>query len=208
MSIIDWITILAILAGPILAVQAQSWVDRRRSKQDRKLQIFRTLMSQRATRLSSQYVDALNLIDIEFHSDKGITDKWKELLDHFGSGPKKEDYPDSTQFKTLLDIWSKKQQDLIAELLALMANRLGFKFDKVHIAKGVYNPQAHDQARIEQTLIRLKMLELLNGKISLQVSPMISDDEVQEIKQLRQNLTSVLKGEQGIKIDTPQVPLQ
>ena len=63
----DWITVIAVIAGPILAVQAQKFVESFREKKQRRSAIFKTLMSTRAERLHREHVQALNMIDIEFY---------------------------------------------------------------------------------------------------------------------------------------------
>ncbi len=88
MSAEVWIgvaTIAAIILGPVLALQIQRKLDQERETKNRKLGIFRTLMSYRATRLAPLFVQALNLIDIEFteRSEKPVRDAWKELQDHY-----------------------------------------------------------------------------------------------------------------------------
>ena len=70
MTISDWLVILAIIIAPILAVQVQKIIESRRSKRERKLQVFKALMATRATPLSPIHVEALNMIDIEFYDDK------------------------------------------------------------------------------------------------------------------------------------------
>src|SRR5579862_9610949 len=84
MTTVEVITILAILAGPVLAVQAQKWVENFREKKNRKLHIFRTLMATRApmAKVSAEHVRSLNMIDIEFYDDSNVTEAWKEYLDH------------------------------------------------------------------------------------------------------------------------------
>jgi len=67
MELKDWITILAIIIGPILAVQAQKVLENSRIKKQRRLHLFHTLMSTRASRVSNAHVSALNMIDIEFY---------------------------------------------------------------------------------------------------------------------------------------------
>lgn len=62
----DWIMVAAMIAGPILAVQAQKIIESLQRKRDRRLTLFFTLMSTRATRLAPDHVSALNMIDIEF----------------------------------------------------------------------------------------------------------------------------------------------
>src|SRR6202521_546553 len=83
------LTIIAIVLCPIIALDLQRRLDMGREEKNRKLWVFKTLMSFRATALSPQFVQALNLIDVEFDSDnekeKAVLTAWKVLLDHFGS---------------------------------------------------------------------------------------------------------------------------
>lgn len=90
----DWVTIAAIILGPILAVQAQKILEGRREKRTRRLDLFRTLMKTRAERISRDHVQALNMIDIEFYGrrifgrrfqikkEKRVTNAWKTYNDH------------------------------------------------------------------------------------------------------------------------------
>ena len=48
MSISEWITVAAIICGPILAVQAQKWIETAREKRNRRLNVFKRLMATRA----------------------------------------------------------------------------------------------------------------------------------------------------------------
>lgn len=61
-----WLTILALIVGPIAAVQTQVWLERRRERGNRKLEIFKTLMRARGSPLSREHVDALNTLTLEF----------------------------------------------------------------------------------------------------------------------------------------------
>lgn len=63
----DWSEIIATIAGPILAVQAQKWLERLRERRNRKLKVFQQLMATRASRLSTDHVQALNMIDLVFY---------------------------------------------------------------------------------------------------------------------------------------------
>src|ERR1019366_9617171 len=59
-------TIIAIVRGPIVALRIQRAIEDERATKNRKLWIFKTLMSNRATRMAPVFVQALNLIDVEF----------------------------------------------------------------------------------------------------------------------------------------------
>ncbi len=85
--VIDILTILALLLGPIIALELQKQLEKRREERNRKLWVFKTLMAYRNTPLSPNFVQCLNLIDIEFNGDnspeKAVRTAWKVLLDHF-----------------------------------------------------------------------------------------------------------------------------
>src|SRR5712692_4084551 len=80
----DWLTVVAIVAGPILALLAQRLIDRLREKKERRVRLFMTLMSTRATQLAPDHINALNSIDVVFSSgrDKRIRDAWHAVLKH------------------------------------------------------------------------------------------------------------------------------
>jgi hypothetical protein len=59
MLILTAVTILAILAGPILAIQVDRWISKRESVRRRKNAIFETLMTTRATAMVLDHVRAL-----------------------------------------------------------------------------------------------------------------------------------------------------
>ncbi len=61
MELKDWIMTAAVIAGPILAVQSQKIIESFLSKKQRRLNLFHTLMSTRATRLSPTWFVELPL---------------------------------------------------------------------------------------------------------------------------------------------------
>jgi hypothetical protein len=75
--------VFATLLGPVLAVQAQKWIERARERKQRKIGIFRTLMATRAAFLSPAHVEALNAVPIEFYGNRKIVNSWKEYLDYY-----------------------------------------------------------------------------------------------------------------------------
>ncbi len=86
LKLADVAIVFATFAGPIAAVQAQKWVERRREQNNRRITIFRTLMATRAASLSPAHVEALNAIPIEFYGSrrafKQVVDAWKSYLDY------------------------------------------------------------------------------------------------------------------------------
>ena len=85
MTISDGLLIAATIAGPVLAIQAQKFIERAGEKRRRKSHIFYTLMSTRATRIANEHVQALNAIELEFNrgwfrnrsKEKSVIDAWR-----------------------------------------------------------------------------------------------------------------------------------
>jgi hypothetical protein len=105
------------LIGPVLAVQAQKWVERFRDKKSQRLKIFRTLMATRATVLSTSHVEALNAVPLDFYGNKTVIDAGEEYFEHLTNAP--SDNP----------TWGPKRIDRLIELLALIGSRVGYDFN-------------------------------------------------------------------------------
>lgn len=158
-----WVNILAIIAGPILAVQSQKWIERRREDRIRKLFLFRELMATRAARLSQRHVEALNLIDLEYpgnkSKDKTAHEAWRSYLDALG-------IPNDPEHQEM--IFEKRNRAFI-ELMYQVAIRLKFPFDRVAIERNVYSPIKHGKLEDDYELIRQGVVELLTNKKTLNI---------------------------------------
>lgn len=85
MKLYEVLIIRAIILGPILAVQAEKVLQRRRENRNRQVGIFKVLMATRGAVLSAAHVEALNRIDLEFSTSKECTkviETWKEYFDN------------------------------------------------------------------------------------------------------------------------------
>lgn len=154
--------ICATLLGPVLAVQAQKWLENHRAIKERRLAIFRTLMATRAANLSPMHVEALNAVPVEFYGTgkklKAINDAWKLYLDHHTvEGP-------------VTEVWVDKKQDLFMELLHLISQFLGYSFSKAQIKRDIYSPRAHGDIETDQVDIRRGIVALLKGEFALPVA--------------------------------------
>jgi hypothetical protein len=147
------ITILAIVAGPILALQVQRWLDAGREAKTRKLWIFRTLMSYRATRIAPAFVQALNLIGLDFDGsnkkEKQVLTAWRVLLDHLSDAASIKD--------------DDKTATLTTDLLIAMGKCVGYEFNPVEIKKGAYHPVGLVNIEEESHAVRRQVLEVLSG---------------------------------------------
>ena len=162
------ISVFAIYWGPIKALKMQRELDDGREVRARKMAIFRDLMSNRATRMSPVFVQALNLIDIEFSAagEKGIRDSWRELQDHYNEWGRMT----VAQKQDEANRMDEKALDFLSELLLRMGKSLGYDFDKVYLRKGWYYPEGLGDIEREQHSLRKSLLRVLNGNSRLPVS--------------------------------------
>lgn len=163
--------ILATLAGPAVAVQVQKYLERRRTAQERRLSIFRALMSTRSARLSAQHVEALNLIDVEFYERKGwsfnenkpfkrVRSAWAAYLDNLCAP-----FPSD---KSQEPVYLARRDELFNDMLYEMALALGYDdFDKTYIKNQRYMPKWFNDIETDQTTIRRGLADVLTGKQAL-----------------------------------------
>ncbi len=172
----DILTIIVVLLSPLIAVQAEKFIERTRSRKNRKVEIFKTLMATRGSRLSIEHVTALNQIDLEFYGNKKykkVLYAWKEYFDQLcvKFNPEKEE-----EFKA----WNDKAEELLANLLYEMGLPLGFSFDKVTIKRNAYSPTGHTKADNENQQIRQLLIKILNGENSITTLQVVHDDIAQK----------------------------
>jgi hypothetical protein len=126
-------------------------------------------MATRANRVSLDHVQALNSIDLIFNDpnkDKQIIQKWDEYLDHLAIQIPTDDPDHSAK----LIAWTNKADDLLVDLLGVMGDALGYKFDKVKIRRGVYFPKAHGDEQLDNFVIRKGLARILVGGTAFPVN--------------------------------------
>ena len=167
----DWLLIFSTILGPILAVQAQKWVELARDRRNRKSWIFHTLMATRANRTDVNHVQALNMIELAFYgrkmlrihnrtkSEQSVLDIWKEYLDLLNSSFTNDTLP----------IWASKRDDLFVSLLHAISIDVGYSFDRVLLKNGAYAPAAHGDYFNEIANLRKFGIEVLEGKRAIKM---------------------------------------
>jgi hypothetical protein len=155
-----WLTILAVLLSPLVALEVQRRLEEHRERRNRKLTIFRNLMTTRASRMAALHIEALNSIEVEFYAksgpDKEVLDAWREYSSHL--------YQPDNLLGDDLKRWGEKQDDLVVDLLHTMANNLGYDIDKVTIRKNGYYPKGYIEVENELHALRKVALEVFGGK--------------------------------------------
>jgi len=150
----------ATIARPVLAVQAQKFIERATQRRNAQLQVFYWLMATRATRLSTEHVQALNRIELEFRGrsakEKAVRDAWRLYADKLNEGA-------PAQTEAALMAWATSRDQLFTELVFSMSQALGYDFDRVQIMRGVYYPRGHGEIEERQRNILISLERVLDG---------------------------------------------
>ena len=174
LRIVDWLTILSIIIGPIFGVVLAIELEKRRSRRERRLDIFRTLMRTRRTPMWPEHVGSLNLVEIEFRNDKPVIEIWKRLFAHLGTpqprhsreeinnGLSKEETRERNQIYG--NRIMQERQKLLSLLLHAISNAIGFKIEQLEIFEGGYTPQGWDDVDTENSAVRRLFAEISAGK--------------------------------------------
>ena len=158
---IEIATLLAIILGPLIAVQITELLRRRQELRDRRDRTFQALMSTRSARLAPAHVEALNLVEILFHSqkpqDRRVCDQLRLYLAHLND----RQYPQGS--------WGARATDLLTDLLYEMGRSLGYSFDKSQIRNSAYYPAGYENIEMDQAETRRLLIKLLKNEIHLSV---------------------------------------
>jgi hypothetical protein len=167
----EWLTIAAAIIGPVLAVQAQKWVERDTAKQSMKDSIFRTLMATRGARLSQPHVEALNMIPIAFYgrryfghqwqnaAEKRVSTAWREYFANLGVSL--ENFSESQR-----DVLFNERNDKFINLLHMIAIAQRYDFEPLDLRNG-YTPNHHTTVDAESEAIRAGLAQILSGHAPL-----------------------------------------
>lgn len=195
----DIAIIIATLSGPVLAVQAQKWLEKVRAINDRRHLIFRMLMATRATRLSPQHVEALNAVPVEYYGTgrklKGVVDAWHTYIDLL-------DNKNGLEGQVL----ALARQNAFFDMLHNMSSFLGYSFNRSQLEKDVYYPEGHKIIEDDQEVIRRGFAQLFKGEISLPMAvtefPATADDQsLANQEALQKLLLEWLEGQRAVKVE-------
>jgi hypothetical protein len=194
MTVSDWITIAAIILAPIVALQISALIENRRNKYLGRLHCFRTLMGTRASRLSLEHTNALNMIDVAFYGRsrkfKKVVGAWKSYLDHL---------EDKQLRDASIEGWGSKGNDLFIDLMINMAESLGLEYERVALKRTAYSPVAHGQIEEDMSNIRKGLSDLFSGKTFIPITVLPTDTKEKQ-DQLREMIENYLLAKTPLKV--------
>lgn len=202
--------VLATLCGPILAVQAQKWLERATESRRRKQWIFETLMATRATRLNPEHVRALNQIELDFSGtthfffrraptakQQAVLRTWRNYADILN-----EEYADDDHAG--LKAWGQRAGDAFVVLLHEMARALRHPLDPSQIRRGIYYPKGFGQSERRQECIQDSLARVLDGtqalKMHVESVSEQSDETTAEHAELRKALIGAFDSDGVLRV--------
>ena len=164
---IDWAVVGATLFGPVVAVWLTLWSQSRfLRKQDRRA-LFTVMMRNRRHILNADFVGALNLVPIHFHSDKKVIERYSKLMatvsDTNWENPKS------------VPVLNEQVDTNVAFLLHEMSKAVGTPIEQLDILRGAYAPQGWKDKENSQTAMQEAVMALLSGRRPLYVVPITSE---------------------------------
>ena len=192
----DAAIVAATLIGPVLAVQAQKWLERGRGVRERRVAIFRALMATRAARLSPAHVEAINAVPVEFYGKdaklKLIVDDWHTYLGILANREMKG------------DVVFVERQRAFLDMLHKMSSYLGYAFNRSELEKDVYYPEGHKIIEDDNETIRRGFAALLKGELALPMAIKefpFGEDAGAEQELLRKLFIEWLSGRNAVKVE-------
>lgn len=151
-----WLTIAAIIIGPVLAFAIQHFRDQRRDAQTRKRQIFQQLLLTLKLPMSPRHVDALNSIPLEFYSVSKVMEAWREYSSHLNN---------SHMLRNNNQGWGERKFELLVTLAYEIGKSLGYDhIDKATLRDNVYVPKGYEDTEEQSRQIRAALLQVLRGE--------------------------------------------
>lgn len=170
-----WLTIIAIILGPLLAFGVQRWRDALREQRNRRLDIFKRLLLTLKVSMAPNHVDAINSIPLEFHSSSSVIEAWRLYTSHLNerqSDPK---------------AWGQKKFDLLVDLVYQIAQQMNYShIDKALLRDNLYVPQGYQDAEEELRQMRGAWLQVLQGQRPLPMT-MVAPVQIESAVELSLN---------------------
>lgn len=199
-AISDWLIIGSTLVSPLLAVQAQKWIERARERGNRRQLIYETLMTTRGSRLDPQHVRALNQIDLEFSGkswlgrpsapsskERAILEAWRDYADALS-----QDTTHATEVQA--QAMFQRRDDAFYALLKTMSVGLGYPFDNVQIKRGVYSPVGYWETERRHEVLQNALARVLHGDQALSLNVLSIPQPTDEVAAQQSKLADAFIG--------------
>lgn len=176
-----WLTIAAIVIGPLLAFAIQNWRDKRREERDRKRQIFQQLLLTLKVPMAPRHVDAINSVPLEYHAHPATIRAWRLYTSHLNN---------QAMLKNNSQGWGEKKFELLLDLAYEMGRNLHLDhIDKAMLSDNLYVPQGYEDTEQQFQQIRTTLLQVLAGEHAIPMT-MVGPVQVEEPLQALQEIAT------------------
>ncbi len=156
-------TIIAIIYGPLKAVEITRKKDLEREASARKRLILSALMRTRKTVMNPDHVGALNQIQLEFFNHAAVLTAYKNYI-----GNLSETVPAPGN---ALDNFLQRRNDLFFDLLHAVAMASDVPLDRHELDRLAYVPFGWQTEQNEIQVFRSSLIEVLQGRKPLHIVP-------------------------------------
>lgn len=130
MELNDWLTLAAIVIGPVIAVAVTLWVEKRRRRAESKMTVARLFMATRHLPGDANYSTAINLIPVEFHDCPSVMAAFKEYHRQIRGAMPENEQAREIQLRELTSAQTK--------LLSAILQSMGMKVSEADLALEAY----------------------------------------------------------------------
>ncbi len=156
--LLDWLTLVAIVLGPLIGIWVTRWIDSAKERKDRRWELFVTLRRTRGLELSPDHVAAINMIPVLFADDKEVMVEWGRLMDALNN-PAWESGDEAVSRGII-----KSAADARHNLTRVIGEAVGAQLPQKEEHRLGYSPVAWSQELVEQAEVRKSFLDVLNGR--------------------------------------------
>lgn len=154
MELRDWVTVVALVVGPALAVALQLYAQKRGQLRAQRLYVFQTLLAYRQDPFNAERVKALCLIDIVFHNVPSVRAKWKEYYSALGDPQYNDGQNDA------VNVWIQKQNIMLAEMAKVLGYGREIGYEEITRS---YAPKQYNLNFLATQKAQTELLRLLEG---------------------------------------------
>jgi hypothetical protein len=187
---------VATLVGPVAAVIVARHLEEKKQEYARKIYIFRNLMMHRLHPISGPFVEALNLIEIDFSKDKSVVEAWRRLWHNLGEPVK--DYNENQRLLVF-----QKRRELTNTLISEIAKIVGYRVTDLDLAQSGYSPEGWAEEQYRQQTIQSFWFAIATGTRSFPINNPPIDEQEAESRKL---VAGVLTGVKPLKIEIVNAP--
>jgi len=162
-GLLEWLTLFAIIIGPLLGIWVTRWIDSAKERKDRRWELFVTLRRTKGLELSPDHVAAINMVPVLFPEDAEAMGEWETLMDALNNPAWQSG--DEMVLNSIIQSAADARHNLIRRI----GEVVGAKLPKKEQHRLGYAPVAWSQELGEQAEVRRRLIEVLCGRVPIQM---------------------------------------